>query len=315
MSAMNIIGTGHALPERIVDNNWFSERMDTSDEWITSRTGISTRHHSEGETHTELCVKAAQTAMQNAGISGADIGLCIVATMTADHLIPSAACIVGREIGVTEDTLCFDLNAACAGFLFALHTAEALLATSKKKYALVIGAEVLSRLLDFNDRNTCILFGDGAGAVVTQWREDLSPTYTQIGCRGDDKLLLVSGTNTEEPSLIKMEGTAVFKFALDVVPKCMNSVLEQAGLTTDEVDFFVFHQANARIIDLLVRKYRIPEDKYYKNIQKFGNTSAASIPIVLSELAEQGKICSGSRVLCVGFGGGLTWGGSLVTFG
>lgn len=315
MSGIVMRGTGRALPQQVVTNQWFADRLDTSDEWIASRTGIQTRRHCTTESHTQLCITAAEEALGRAGVTPEQIGVCIVATVTPDLVTPAAACMVSRGLGLEEDTLCFDLNAACTGFLYALHTAECLLAAAPRKYALVIGGEVLSRILDFQERGTCVLFGDGAGAVVAQWGENFPSIHAQLGCRGDDRILTIQGPGQQEPPRIKMEGTAVFKFAVEAIPRCMNQVLAAAEATVDDVDFFVFHQANARIIDLVVRKYRIPEDKYYKNIQNYGNTSAASIPIVLSELAEQGKITAGSRVLCVGFGGGLTWGGGLVTFG
>lgn len=315
MSGIVVRGTGHSLPENVVSNQWFAQRLDTNDQWIQSRTGIQNRRHCTGESHTQLCADAAHIALQRAGVSADQIGVCIVATVTPDTVTPAAACMVSQRLGLETDTLCFDLNAACTGFLYALHTAECLLAAGKKKYAVVIGGEILSRILDMEDRGTCILFGDGAGAVVVEWGMDFPSMHAQMGCRGDNRILTIAGPGTGAQPLIQMEGTAVFKFAVEAVPKCMNEVLMDAQCAIDDVDFFVFHQANARIIDLVVAKYRIPSDKYYKNIQNYGNTSAASIPIVLSELAEQGRITKGSRVLCVGFGGGLTWGGGLITFG
>ena len=191
---------------------------------------------------------------------------------------------------------------------------ECLLAVSERKYGLVIGAENLSRIINWEDRGTCILFGDGAGAAVVESRAEWNSISAVLGCHGDGQILRVPGVETAERSLISMEGTKVFKFAVEAVPYCMDQVLEKTGLTIDDVDFFVFHQANARIIDLVVRKYHIPQEKYYKNIAEYGNTSAASIPLVIGELHEMGKVGHGSRVLVVGFGGGLTWGGALVEF-
>ncbi|MDD3347263.1 beta-ketoacyl-ACP synthase III [Oscillibacter sp.] len=314
MSGIKIRGTGRCVPEKVVTNDDLAKIVDTNDAWIASRTGIRRRRHCAGETHTALCVGAARAALEKSGIAPEEIGVCIVATLTPDHLVPAAACLLQRELGLAEDTLCFDLNAACTGFLFALHTMECLLAAAPRKYGLVIGAEVLSRILDWTDRGTCILFGDGAGAAVVEWREGWTSIGAVLGTRGDDALLRVAGAETGERSFIRMDGTKVFKFAVETVPRCMDQVLEKAGMTADDVDFFVFHQANARIIDLAVRKYRIPPEKYYKNIEEYGNTSAASIPLVLSELQDLQKVHSGSRVLVVGFGGGLTWGGALVEF-
>lgn len=315
MNGIKIVGTGYAAPSKIVTNDDLAKIVETNDEWITSRTGISRRRHmAEGETFTSITVQAARKALESSGIPADSIGACIVATLTPDTLVPSAACLLQRELGLPMDIPCFDLNAACTGFLYALHTMECLLAVSERKYGLVIGAENLSRIINWEDRGTCILFGDGAGAAVVESRAELNSISAVLGCHGDGQILRVPGVETAERSLISMEGTKVFKFAVEAVPYCMDQVLEKTGLTIDDVDFFVFHQANARIIDLVVRKYHIPQEKYYKNIAEYGNTSAASIPLVIGELHEMGKVGHGSRVLVVGFGGGLTWGGALVEF-
>ena len=314
MNGIKIRGTGRCVPEKIVTNEDLAKIVDTSDEWITTRTGIRRRHHCTTETHTTLCVGAARAALEKAGITPDQIGACIVATVTADTLVPSAACVLQRELGLPCDIPCFDLNAACTGFLFGLHTMECLLNASPRKFGLVVGGEALSRILNWEDRGTCILFGDGAGAAVVECREDWPSIGAVLGTRGDSELLRVAGVENGEHCYIQMDGTKVFKFAVETVPRCMDEVLEKAGKTVEDVDFFVFHQANARIIDLAVRKYHIPPEKYYKNIGEYGNTSAASIPLVLSELQEQGKVGPGSRVLAVGFGGGLTWGGALIEF-
>jgi len=314
MNGIKIRGAGHCVPAKVVTNKDMSRIVDTDEEWIVSRTGIKTRHHCVEETHTALCTSAAKLAMERAGVTADQIGACIVATITPDWLTPAAACLLQRELGLPTDIPCFDLNAACSGFLFSLHTMECLLNASPRKYGLVIGCEVLSRLIDFSDRSTCVLFGDGAGAVLVESDAAYPSIHAELGTRGNDQILLVPGTENGRPSKIHMDGAQVFKFAIEIVPFCMDKVLEKSGTRMEDVDFFVFHQANTRIIDLAVRKYHIPQKKYYKNIDKYGNTSAASIPIVLSELLEQGAIGPGSRVLCVGFGGGLTWGGALVEF-
>ena len=262
----------------------------------------------------EKIAAAARQALENAGISPEDIGACVVATFSSDYLSPSAGCMLQRELGLPHDTVCFDLNAACSGFLFALHTMECLLAAAPRKYGLVLGAEMLSRFINWEDRGTCVLFGDGAGAVVVEWRENYPSIHALLGCHGDPNMLGVTGAEKPAPARIFMHGQPTFKFAVQAVPYCIDQVLERSGKTMDDVDFFVFHQANARIIDLAVRKYHIPPEKYYKNIQKYGNTSAASIPLVISELHDLGKVGPGSRVLVVGFGGGLTWGGALIEF-
>lgn len=314
MNGIKICGTGRAVPEKVVTNQDLEKIVETNDEWITSRTGIQRRHHCTSETHTSLCVSAAKAALDRAGVSPDQIGACIVATVTADTLVPSAACMLQRELGLPTDTPCFDLNAACTGFLYALHTMECLLNASPRKFGLVVGCEELSRVINWEDRGTCILFGDGAGAAVVECREGWPSIGAVLGSQGDDELLRLPGIASGERGFIAMEGTKVFKFAVEAIPRCMEQVLEKAHMTVADVDFFVFHQANARIIDLAVRKFRIPPEKYYKNIQEYGNTSAASIPLVLSELQDQGKVGPGSRTLVVGFGGGLTWGGALIEF-
>ena len=310
MSGVKIRGTGRGLPRGVLTNGQLAQRVDTDGQWIFSRTGIQERRICAGETHAELSAAAARGAMERAGISPEDIGVCIVATVTPDTLVPSAACTLQKTLGLSHDTLCFDLNAACTGFLYALHTAECLLAAAPGKFGLVVGADLISRLLDWSDRGTCILFGDGAGAAVVEWRAEWPSIGAVLGCAGNGEVLRCPARDGH----LSMEGRRVFKFALEAAPWCIDQVLARQGITAEEVDFFVFHQANARIIDLAASKYHIPPEKYRKNIQRFGNTSAASIPILLSELEEDGSLRSGSRALLVGFGGGLTWGGCLMEF-
>ena len=315
MNGIKIRGTGRSVPGKLVTNQDLERIVDTSGEWIASRTGIQTRRHCAGEeTFSSITAEAARRALEDAGVPPDQIGACIVATVTPETLVPSAACGLQAALGLPEDIPCFDLNAACTGFLFALHTMGCLLNASPRKFGLVVGAENLSRVVNWADRGTCILFGDGAGAAVVECREGWPSVSAVLGCHGNGELLRLPGPETGEPSYISMEGTKVFKFAVEAVPWCVNQVLQKTGRTVEDVDFFVFHQANARIIDLAVRKCRIPPEKYYKNIAEYGNTSAASIPLVLSELREQGKIGPGSRLLAVGFGGGLTWGGCLIEF-
>ncbi len=315
MHGIKMIGAAATLPERVVTNADMMKIVDTSDEWIVSRTGIRERRHCTEETHTQLCTDAAKLAMERAGTSAEEIAVCIVATLSPDLLTPAAACMLQKTLGLSEDTICFDLNAACTGFLFALHTAECLLASTGRKKALVIGCEILSRLTNFEDRSTCILFGDGAGAVVIESSEQYNPTYAMLGARADERVLNAPGTNTGVPSLIHMEGQSVFKFAVEVVTKCVKGVLEKAKMTIDEVDHFALHQANERIIDTAVKRCGIPVEKAHKNISMTGNTSAASIPILLGQLWEQGVFKVGQKVMCVGFGGGLTYGGALIEVG
>lgn len=315
MNGIKIRGTGRGVPGKLVTNRDLEGIVETSDEWIVSRTGIRARHHCAGEeTFSAVTAEAARRALADAGVPPEEIGACIVATVTPETMVPSAACTLQRDLGLRSDIPCFDLGAACTGFLFALHTMECLLNASPRKFGLVVGAENLSRCIDWSDRGTCILFGDGAGAAVVECREGWPSICAVMGCHGDGELLRLPGPGAGERGFISMEGARVFRFAVEAAPWCVDQVLKKTGRTVEDVDFFVFHQANARIIDLAVRKYRIPPEKCYKNIAEYGNTSAASIPLVLSELREQGKIGPGSRILAVGFGGGLTWGGCMIEF-
>ena len=312
MNGIKLRGTGRCVPANVITNDDLAKLVDTSDAWITARTGIRSRYRCTKETHTDLCVNAARAALEKARVSPAEIGACIVATVSADTVVPSAACMLQKALDLPEDTPCFDLNAACTGFVYALHTMECLLNAAPRKFGLVVGAEALSKVVNWTDRGTCILFGDGAAAAVVECREGGPSIGAVLGSRGDDALLRLPGLGRNEPNVLSMEGTQVFKFAVETVPACMDAVLARSGLTVDDIDFFVFHQANARIIDLAVRKYHIPPEKYYKNIDHYGNTAAASVPLVLSELEEQGRIGPGSRLLTVAFGGGLTWGGAVI---
>lgn len=313
MNGLKLVSTGSAMPKGVVTNEDLTKIVDTSDEWITTRTGIHTRRRcGEGESHTQLCLAAARQALERAGIAPEAVGVCLIATFTGDHLNPATACILQKELGFPEDTVCFDLNAACSGFVYALHTAQCLLAAAPRKFGLVLGAEVLSRVTDYTDRSTCILFGDGAGAAVVEWGEDYPSIHAVLGCRGDTDVLYTPGVNTGAPSYIHMEGQSVFRFAVETVPRCISQVLEQAGLGVEDVDRYVFHQANQRIIDLAMRKLHLPPEKCTGNIAHTGNTSAASVPLLLDELVSTGALRSGQRALCVGFGAGLTWGGALL---
>ncbi|CUQ22296.1 3-oxoacyl-[acyl-carrier-protein] synthase 3 [Flavonifractor plautii] len=235
-----------------------------------------------------------------------------MATVTPDFLSPAAACLLQKELGFPEDTICFDLNAACSGFVYALHTAECLLASTPRKYGLVLGAEILSRVMDFGDRSTCVLFGDGAGAALVEWGANYPSLHAVLGCRGNSEVLYVPGVNTAAPPHVHMDGQSVFRFAVEAVPRCAREVLDRAGLTPEDIDLFVFHQANQRIIDFAVKKLGIDPARCPGNIERTGNTSAASVPLLLDELVGGGAITSGQKALCVGFGGGLTWAGALL---
>ena len=313
MNGIKLLATGAALPRQAVSNHDLARQVDTSDEWIVTRTGISTRRHCTGEeSHTTLCLAAARQALERAGIAPEQVGVCIVATLSQDQLTPAAACILQRELGFLEDTVCFDLNAACSGFVYALHTAQCLLSAAPRKFALVVGCEVLSRLTDFTDRNTCVLFGDGAGAAVVEWRADYPSLHAVLGCRGNDEALFIPGVHTGAEPHIHMDGQAVFRFAVEALPRCVRQVLDRAGLGLEDVDRFVFHQANQRIIDFAVKKLGVDPARCTGNIARTGNTSAASVPLLLDELMTAGDLRPGQKALCVGFGGGLTWAGALL---
>lgn len=313
MNGIRIRGAGHSVPPHIVTNDDLARRMDTSDEWITTRTGIRRRHHIAAETQTDLCIAAARQAMEASGARPEEIGVCIVATITPESLMPSTACMVQHALGLPTDALCFDLNAACSGFVFALHTAECLLAAAERKLALVIGGEALSRIVNWDDRASCILFGDGAGAVVVESRAEWPSIGAVVGCDGNAELLHAAGPGSGQAPLIAMEGTKVFRFAVETVSACVTQLMEKRGAALTDVDWFVFHQANARIIDAVVRRHGLPAGQVYLNVDEYGNTSAASIPIALSEMQQKGLTRPGDRVLVTGFGGGLTWGGALIT--
>ena len=313
MNAIKLLGTGRHVPSRCLTNDDLSRMVDTSDQWIRERTGIVTRYLcGEGEGNTASALAAAKTAMGRAGVGPEDIGVCVAATFTPDHATPSLACELHQRLGLAETTPAFDVNAACTGFLHALETARCLLAAGhlRAPCALVVGSEVLSRITDFTDRSTCVLFGDGAAAAVIRLTDN-APYACVLGARGDAQILRSGGAGAAD-RFIHMDGQAVFRFAVDAVPRCIGAVLAQAGMTLEEVDHVICHQANSRIIDYVVRKLKAPPEKFYKNMDRYGNTSAASIPIALDELLEKGLAREGQIALCVGFGAGLTWGGALL---
>lgn len=307
---IHIIGTGHAAPKRVVTNDDLSKIVDTNDQWIRERTGIERRHFVEDEKNLDMAYEASLQAITGAGISKEDIALCIVATFSPDMQVPSEACLLQQKLGLRKDIPCFDVNAACSGFLYSLQVAYGLMLTTNRRYALIVGSEVISRRMNMEDRGTCILFGDGAGAAVCELAEGY-PFYGMMGADGDDKILVCGQEDSEDP-YVKMDGQAVFKFAVSTIPKCINDVLDSTGLAVDDIDYFVCHQANRRIIEFVAKKMKQPLEKFYMNLQEYGNTSAASIPIVLSEMDHAGMLTEGKKVICVGFGAGFTWGASLL---
>lgn len=320
MRGVKIVGTGSALPSRVVTNDDMAQMVDTSDEWISTRTGIRSRRWcASGENQYTLARDAAKRALDAAGITPDEVGVCLVATFTASAATPSTACLIQRDLGLAEDTFCLDVNAACAGFVYALAVAESLLARGGKRYALVVGAEELSRVMDMADRTTCVLFGDGAGACVLKAAEGYPALHAVWGSRGNGEALAAPGVNAARdeadaacPSYLTMDGRAVFRFATEVLPRCCAEVLERAGASAADVDRYVFHQANKRIVDVAVRKLGLDSAKCAGNIDHTGNTSAASVPILLDELVREGALGPGDRVVLAGFGAGLTWAGCLV---
>lgn len=306
---LKIVGLGHSLGKKLVTNDELSKRVETSDQWITSRTGIKQRYYADNEQNSDMATEAAASAIKNSNISTEDIGVCIICTFTPDEFTPAVACTVAGNLGLPEDVMAFDINAACTGFLFGLNVAKGLLENSKKKYALVVGSEHISKLLNMDDPSTSVLFGDGAGGAVVELSAENQYGFLG-GCKPDREVLHCTIENSE----IKMNGKDVFRFAVDAVPKAINNLLEQENLQKEEIDYFVCHQANERIISNVIKQLDQDSAKFYMNIHNYGNTSAASIPIALSEMMEKGMLTKGKKIVCVGFGAGLTYGASLLSW-
>ncbi|MFT3984173.1 MAG: beta-ketoacyl-ACP synthase III [Lachnospiraceae bacterium] len=319
-----ICGTGSCLPELRVTNEDLSNRMDTSDEWIKSRTGIEARHLAVEETTTGMAVCAAKEAMSQAGIDAQEIELIIAATVTPDYLFPYLSGEVQREIGASG-AVAFDIGAACSGFLFALGMAYAYLKSGLYKNALIIGAETLSKIMDWNDRSTCVLFGDGAGAAVLKADTQGIRSIVQgsdgakgmvLSCRGrmPDNPFLRQEQQESGPFYVQMNGQEVYKFAVRTVPACIEQALEEAGLCAGDVKLFVLHQANYRIIEAVAKRLKQPMEKFPTCLQECGNISAASVPILLDKINQDGKLKKGDTVVLAGFGAGLTWGACVLTW-
>jgi len=325
MLRSRITGTGSALPEKILTNADLERMVDTSDEWITSRTGIKQRRiASEGEYTSTFAVRAAQQALAMAGIGAEELDLIILGTVTPDFPLPSTACIIQHELGARNAAV-FDLSAACSGFIYGLSIAESFIKGGLKKKALVIGAEVLSRILDWTDRNTCILFGDGAGAAVVEACEDgrgiLSThiysngsfweTLYQTGC-GSRNPASSERTIEERLFFLRMEGNDVFKHAVRAMEEAACTALSANGMSAADISLFIPHQANRRIIDATGKRLGLAEDRVFVNLHNYGNTSAASIPIALDEANRAGRLKAGDIVLLDAFGGGFTYGSALM---
>lgn len=320
--AVRIMGTGSALPRKRVDNQWMEQLVETSDEWIRERTGIASRYVSTGETVAELGAEAALRALEDAGEKPEAVELLLVATCSPERAIPSVACQVQGRIGAVN-AVAMDLNGACAGFLFALHTAWAYIEAGVCERALVIGAEVLSKLVDFQDRGTCILFGDGAGAVLVKKAERgglLAFAQHSDGGRGEvlrcDTRALQSPFvhGIMEAPYIRMEGKEVFSFAVRQVPEVIREVLGKAEKKAEEVDLFFLHQANRRILEGIAKRLEVEQEKFPTNLERVGNMSSAAIPVLLDEWNKAGKIESGAILVLSGFGAGLTWGACVLVW-
>lgn len=320
--AIRIIGTGSYLPKKVADNHFLSTIVDTDDEWIRQRTGIKERHLSNGkEGTTYMATHAAEAALENAGITADELDMIIVATVSADTYVPSTSCQVQGAIGAIRAT-CFDLNAACSGFLFAMNTAYAYIEMGMAKTILIIGAETLSREVDWSDRSSCILFGDGAGAAIMRQEEGKGGLIASVtgsdGSQGD--VLTCKGRGIQNPfhqskrkkDYLRMEGQAVFRFAVTMVPRCIKQILKKTGYDTEDIKFFVLHQVNVRILELIAKRLKVDIDKFPMNLDHYGNTSSASIPILLDELNRNNLLEPGDKIVLSGFGGGLTWGAVLI---
>lgn len=323
---VGILGTGKYVPERVLTNPDLEKMVDTSDEWIVTRTGIRERRIADaGQASSDLALPAAQRALEKAGITAEELDLIIVATITPDRFFPSTACILQDRLGARK-AAAYDLSAACSGFIYALANARAMIASGMYKYALVVGAECLSKVTDYTDRNTCILFGDGAGAAVVgpvpEGRGFRSFVLGADGSGGELLKLEAGGSRTPiTPEVLEqrlnymyMEGREVFKFAVRIMGSAAEEALRRAGIEKSDIDLLVPHQANIRIIQSALERLSLPEDKCMINLHRYGNVSAASIPIALAEAEEENRLREGDTVLLVGFGGGLTWAASVLNW-
>ena len=312
-----IIGTGSYLPEKILTNHDLESMVDTSDEWIRTRTGITQRHIArDDQVASDLALYASQNAMKAAGVTNKDIDLIIVATTTPDMIFPSTACILQNKLGI-ENCPAFDVQAVCSGFVYALATADMFVSSGKCRNALVVGSEIYSKILDWNDRSTCVLFGDGAGAVVLSQSDQPGILSTHLHASGSYSNILsvpgsISGGKIQGTPYINMEGTTVFKFAVKVLEEVVQEAITENNLQAADIDWLIPHQANIRIIQSTAKKLGIPMDKVVVAVDKHGNTSAASIPLALDIAVRDGRIQPGQLVLLEGVGGGFTWGAVLL---
>lgn len=316
---VGILGTGAYLPEKVLTNHDIAKIIDTTDEWITSRTGIKERRITDEHTATsDLALEAAKRALEDAGVKAEDLDLIIVGTVTPDMLFPATACLLQAKLGAHK-AAAFDLSVACSGFVYSLITASQFVASVTYQRVLVIGADTLSKILNWQDRSTCILFGDGAGAVVLGPAEEGTGLLSfELGSQGDlDEKLLVRAGGSRLPltvenidkrmHFLEMAGPEVYKFAVKIMGEAAARVIDKAGLSLEDIDYFVPHQANNRIIEAAAKRLKLSKEKVFKNVDKYGNTSAASVPVALDEAVKGGKIKKGDNIVLVGFGAGLAW--------
>ena len=308
MMNFKIVSSGSYVPNKVLTNFDLEKIVDTNDEWIYTRTGIKNRRIVEDETTSDMATIAATRAIERVNYDKTKIDLIFVATFTPDILSPSVANFVQAKLGLNEvELMSFDVNAACTGFIYALNIAKEMLSSGNFKSALVIGAETLSKQTNYTDRNTCVLFGDGAGAVIVEATDEEKPAYFYSASKGDlEEIIYVD-------PLIRMEGRKVYHFASRILEKSVNEVLNKAKLSIKDIDLIIPHQANARIIESAVKSLEFDMDKVFMNIDKYGNTSSASIPIAIDEYLRSTKDTEGKKIILVGFGGGFTWGAGLLT--
>lgn len=311
-----IIGTGSVLPEKVVTNFDLAEYVDTSDEWIASRTGIRERHIAIEESTSSMATEAAKRALEDAGVAAEELDMILVATVTPDYVTPSTACMVQAALGASN-AVAIELSAACSGFIFALNTAQVYIRAGIYKKILIVGVETLSKVVDWTDRSTCVLFGDGAGAAVVtadetagvqdfiQFSDGAKGPALQCDARQHKNLF---GTREFANEYVHMDGQEVFKFAVRRVPESIETLLERNGLATEQIDLYVLHQANMRILQAVAKSLKEPIEKFPMNVDHCGNTSGASVPILLDELNRAGRFKRGDKLIFSGFGGGLTWG-------
>ncbi len=315
--SFRIAGTGMYVPENIVTNDDLSKLVETNDEWIRTRVGIERRHISVDETTADMAVKAAEAALENSGIKPEELDLILVSTVSGDYICPTVACLVQQALGV--HCLAYDISAACSAFLFLLETAAGYFARGTVKKALVIGAERMSRIIDWSDRSTCVIFGDGAGAAVLEEGDNYLASHFNV--QGGAEVIRIPASAGKSPfykgeslgePYVFMNGQETFKFAVNSISHDIKTILEKAGMGIDDIKYVVPHQANLRIIDAASRRSGIPLDKFYVNIQEYGNTSSASIPMALDELNRAGKLERGDNILFTAFGGGLASAASII---